>query len=83
MIEHSTYQNSGGQIFNHHYTQKDNKWVVNPKLKQLGGIRPSLVPPKPLPPPNILYCEWCGILKNGKHTRWMCRFLNWIDNKWK
>jgi len=33
----------------------------------------------PLPPQGSQHCDICGVLKNGKHTNLLCRFMNWID----
>lgn len=35
------------------------------------------------PPKGRLICDACEILKDGKHTNWICRFLKWKDNNAK
>lgn len=44
------------------------------------GFEPKEKPPKP--PKNRLWCDVCGdITETGLHTNWMCKLINWINNK--
>lgn len=37
---------------------------------------PGLV--KPSPPPGRYICNVCGVLKDGKHTNWICKLFEWV-----